>query len=133
MYSLAFIDEGFSLQNTGILYLTERKRMIYLQNTTEPQALFIPRSQRGVEGTLHFSAESNMELADLISIDVSDLDTSDLYYDLSVTLPDDLPGGEYDYRLTDDAGILSQGILVVGDSFTIDQYEKDVEYEQYTK
>lgn len=107
--------------------------MIYLQNTTESQALFIPRSQRGVEGTLHFSAESNMELADLISIDVSDLDTSDLYYDLSVTLPADLPGGEYDYRLTDDAGILSQGILVVGDSFTIDQYEKDVEYEQYTK
>lgn len=105
--------------------------MIYLKNTTEAQVMFIPRSLRAVNGRLTFIARNTIDKKELIRSEVLDLETSELYYRLSLALGEGLPVGEYEYLLTDDAGTLSQGLLMVGEFASFHEYNKSIEYEQY--
>lgn len=105
--------------------------MIYLRMTTDAQVVFIPRSLREVTGKLTFIARSTIDKKELIRSRVVDLETSELYYRLSLALGDDLPVGEYEYLLTDDAGTLSQGLLMIGEFASFHEYNKSIEYEQY--
>jgi len=106
--------------------------MIYLQNTSEEsQVLFIPRNGETPEGDLVFTAKSTIDL-DEISLEVTDLQTSDLYFNIAVTLPAGLPNGEYEYTLMAGDVPVSTGLLVIGDNFSPSQYNKEIVYEQYT-
>lgn len=104
--------------------------MIYLHNTSEAQVIFIPRNGVTPEGDLVFKAKSTIDLTDFSQV-VTDLQTSDLYYNLAVTLPADLPDGEYDYSLAVGDTILSSGLLVIGENFSPSEYNKTITYEQY--
>jgi hypothetical protein len=50
-----------------------------------------------------------------------------------VELKEDIPSGEYDYTLSDEVGVLSTGLLVIGDYEIPTEYNKELTYEQYTE
>lgn len=104
--------------------------MIYLQNIREPQVLFVPKNGASASGALTLKARSTID-GDFIIDHVLDLKTSDLYYNLSIALPDGCPDGEYEYALMDDNAVLSTGMLVLGSAGSPNEYNKDVTYEQY--
>lgn len=105
--------------------------MIYLQNTTESQVMFIPRNGMTPGGDLVFKAKSTIGLDTQINRAVTDLQTSDLYFNLAIALPTGLPNGEYEYSLSSGGVLLSTGLLVIGENFSPSQYEKEITYEQY--
>ena len=105
--------------------------MIYLQNTTESQVLFVPRNGAEASGELTLKARNTLDQNFIIDR-VLDLRTSDLYFNLSITLPEDCPDGEYEYALMDDNIVLSTGILVLQSADARTKNEKDIRYEQYT-
>lgn len=106
--------------------------MIYLQNTQEAQVVYVPRSDGSrPHGDLVFKAKNTINLEEEIDVHVADLQVSDLYYYLAVSLPEKATDGEYEYTLSFEGDILSTGLLVVGDYSKPDQYEKDITYEQY--
>ena len=105
--------------------------MVYLQNTTESQVMFIPRNGVTPQGDLVFKAKSTIDLAVEIDQVVTDLQTSDLYFNLAVTLQAGLPDGEYEYSLTAGEILVSSGLLVIGENSRASEYNKNIVYEQY--
>ena len=106
--------------------------MIYLQNTQEAQVVYIPRSEGDrPQGDLVFKAKNTINLEEEIDVHVSDLQVSDLYYYLAVTLPEKVTDGEYEYTLSSEGDTLSTGLLVVGDYSKPNEYDKNITYEQY--
>ena len=105
--------------------------MIYLQNTTESQVMFIPRNRVTPQGDLVFKAKSTIDLEVEINQVVTDLQTSDLYFNLAVTLNPGLPDGEYEYSLSAGGILVSSGLLVIGENSRPSEYNKDITYEQY--
>ena len=105
--------------------------MIYLQNTTETQVMFIPRSDAVPQGDLVFKARNTIDLEVEINEVVTDLQTSDLYFNLAISLPTDLPNGEYEYILAVGDIRLSTGLLVIGENSHPSEYNKEITYEQY--
>ena len=105
--------------------------MIYLQNTPESQVVFVPKSGATPQGDLVFRAKSTIDLEVEVNQAVTDLHTSDLYFNLAVSLPDGLPNGEYEYTLLAGGIPVSTGLLVIGENSAPSQYQKDITYEQY--
>lgn len=111
--------------------------MIYLSNTTDAQAVFIPKGGDSATGTLHFSATSTVELSTPVDVTVLDLDVSDLYFYVALALPEGMADGEYRYELRSDDALLSQGLLVVGAPARgsapegTKQYNENITYEQF--
>ena len=113
-------------------YIYRKKSiMIYLQNTTEAQVMFIPRNGETPRGSLVFKAKSTIDLSMEVNQVVTDLQTSDLYFNLAVTLPDGIPDGEYEYSLYAGEILVSSGLLVIGENFRPSEYNKEITYEQY--
>ena len=107
--------------------------MIYLQNTSEEsQVVFVPRNGANPGGDLVFKAKNTINLDEEIDLHVSDLQISDIYMYLAVTLPEGLPNGEYEYTLLSDDALVSTGLLVIGENFSPSQHNKEIVYEQYT-
>ena len=105
--------------------------MIYLQNTTESQVLFVPKNGTIESGELTLKARNAID-QDFIIDRVLDLKTSDIYFNLSIALPAGYPDGEYEYALMDDDIVLSTGILILESAESRrTEYNKDIEYEQY--
>lgn len=105
--------------------------MIYLQNTTKSQGLYVPKNGAVPEGTLVFQAKSTIDLDMKIALSVTDSKTSDQYFIFSVTLPEGLPDGEYEYFIGVGANLLGTGLLVIGENSEPDEYNKEITYEQY--
>ena len=105
--------------------------MIYLQNTSESQVVLIPRNGETPQGDLVFKAKSTIDLEVEINQVVTDLQTSDLYFNLAVTLNAGLPDGEYEYSLSAGEILVSSGLLVIGENSRSSEYNKDITYEQY--
>ena len=103
--------------------------MIYLKNISSPQQVFIPRD-RETEGLLKFSLKNTINLSVPVNADVVDLN-SDLYVTFEIELPEQIATGEYEYELTDDAGVISFGLLVVEGLSSASEYNLSVQYEQY--
>lgn len=105
--------------------------MIYLQNKTDSQVLFVPKNGAVPSGDLVFKAKSTIDLAVEVNQAVTDLQSSDLYFDLAIALPAGLPDGEYEYSLLVGDEILSSGLLVIGENSHPSEYNKEIQYEQY--
>lgn len=106
--------------------------MIYLQNTQEAQVVYVPRSDGSrPQGDLVFKATNTINLEEGINQAVTDLQTSDLYFNLAIELPAGLTDGEYEYTLSAEGETLSTGLLVVGDYSKPNEYDKNITYEQY--
>ena len=120
---------GFVLQKQGILYFNKKGKMIYLKNISTPQVIFIPKC-RETEGSLVFSIKSTINHSVSVNASVVDLQ-SELFILFPVELPADTNTGEYEYELTDDAGLVSTGLLVIEGESVVYEHNLSVQYEQY--
>lgn len=102
--------------------------MIYLKNISTPQEIFIPKN-REMDGELVFTLKNTINQS-INMQDVNDFSLMSLYYKIFVVFPAGLPSGEYEYTLSDNAGVLSTGLLIVGDSLSPTDYSKVIQYEQ---
>jgi hypothetical protein len=68
-----------------------------------------------------------------VIIESSEGNSSLLYYKMMIALPDKIMKGEYEYTLSDEVGVLSTGLLVIGDLEIPTEYNKEIAYEQYTE
>lgn len=92
--------------------------------------MFIPKVFTDLSGSLSLKLTSTVNLTYEANA-VLDLDTSDLYYRVAVTLPSGMPDGEYEYELTVDNEVASTGVVVLVEESEPTQYNKTIEYEQY--
>lgn len=125
-------------------YIYRKKGMIYLQNTTESQFLFVPKSMNrgfhvgglrasGAVMSTMFVAKSTIDLAWEIQEQVHDMGDFGLYYVIEIHLPAGIPDGEYEYTLRNNInGTLSTGLLVIGEKALVEEYNKEIVYEQYS-
>ena len=117
--------------NPAIYIYRKEREMIYLQNTTDSQVLFVPKNGTIESGELTLKARNTID-NDFIIDTMVDINTSDLYFNLAVTLPAGYPDGEYEYALMDNDIVLSTGILILESAESRrTEYNKDIEYEQY--
>lgn len=107
-----------------------KRIMVYLDNRTDKQTLFIPKGLRDARPQLRLLMKSTIGLLE-VAYDVILADNTMLYHKVEVALQGELPAGEYEYILMDDAGALSTGILILGDLDRPEEYVNNAEYEQY--
>lgn len=104
--------------------------MIYLKNITEAQVLFIPKNGESVSGEMGLVLKSTADLNETI-LSVTDINTSGIYFNLAVALPDNLADGEYEYILKNGEIKVSCGLLYIGELQSSSQYENNITYKQY--
>lgn len=104
--------------------------MIYLKSIGTPQPMYVPKNRRP-QGALIFTLKNTINQSMVIEQKVYDQWTYGLYYKIMVTLPADIPSGECEYSLKDDKGVISTGLLIVGDVVETKEYKKVIQYEQY--
>ena len=105
------------------------KEMIYLKNIFTSRAVLIPKSRK-TEGELVFTIKNTINQT-VLEQNVTDIWSLGLYFKFDIDLPADITPGEYEYFLSDDAGILSTGLLIMGEPSTSTEYNKTIQYEQY--
>ena len=106
--------------------------MIYLRHTTGLQMMYVPKVGRDAIGDIAFNATSTINQF-TFSFDAAEENSSLLYHKALIELQSDIPAGEYEYILSDKIGVLSTGILVVGDLDNPLEYNNETTYEQYTE
>ena len=106
--------------------------MIYLKHTTELQMMYVPKDGRDAIGDVSFEAFSTINQFGF-SFAAAEEETSLLYHKVLVELKEGIPSGEYEYTLSDEVGVLSTGLLVIGDFEIPTEYNKEIAYEQYTE
>jgi hypothetical protein len=106
--------------------------MIYLNNTTKEQEIFIPKTIDREVWKVSLQIKSTIS-SDNFSIDGVVGNCSALYYSMMVVLSEKIVSGEYEYTLSDEVGVLSTGLLVIGDLELSTEYNNEIAYEQYTE
>ena len=106
--------------------------MIYLKHTTDLQMMYVPKDGRDANGDVSFNAFCTINQFGF-SFDAAEENSSLLYHKVLVELKEDIPSGEYEYTLSDEVGVLSTGLLVIGDLENPTEYNKEITYEQYTE
>lgn len=104
--------------------------MLYLKNISQPQILFIPRDGSKDTGNLTLEVLSTIDKT-LRTFNVIDNGFSDLYFNVSLSLPEDMPIGEHEYTLLNGPMVLSKGLLILTEDVTNTEYQKTITYEQY--
>lgn len=109
----------------------KEQEMIYIANMTDAQALLVPRNGEPVSGSLRLRLRNTVDHQE-VDVPVTDLQTSDIYANVSVELPEGLASGEYEYRLSAEDGTVSTGLLIVGGyAANLHQHEETIKYKQY--
>lgn len=104
--------------------------MIYLTNISDAQILMIPRNGGIVTGEMSLVLRNTTDQQET-TLSVTDLNTSGLYFNLAVTLPEGIADGEYQYTLKNGNIQVSCGLLYIGDLQSASQYERTITYQQY--
>ena len=92
-----------------------KKKMLYIVNTHDAQAVFIPRNYDGdAPADLSLQLRSTVDLTTPLTCGVLDLAVSLLYYNVAFVLPEDIADGEYRYELTGGGQTLSSGLAYIG-------------------
>lgn len=105
--------------------------MIYLSHTSEAQEVFIPKSKRNSQGSVSLKLVGTISHVGMMG-EVELLEDAHLYYRIKVELNSEIAPGEYEYEFSDMHDVLSSGILVVVASGKVLEYNKIIEYEQYS-
>ena len=104
--------------------------MIYLQNHTYLQSIYIPKSFRGKGNAYKLVLESTIDRSK-VELEVTDKGGTQNYL-FDFHLPADTQVGEYYYNVYQDDKLLAQGVAeVIYSDAEIKSYKKDIEYEQY--
>lgn len=105
--------------------------MIYLENITEPQKVELLTG--GFKGDFTFTLRSTVNL-DTVGVAVSGVTRRDSgWTEFSVTLPEDMTPGSYEYTVNDTEGhAISDGCVQIGGyGGIVKQYVKNETYTQY--
>lgn len=94
--------------------------MIYLENISEMQRVLIPKGRELASGKVIFKIH-NLYYDGECKVNLNR--ESLLYYDLSVTPPENILPGEYEYSLSDNSGVLSSGVFVISGKSERIEYE----------
>lgn len=120
--------------------------MLYLDNITEPQTVFIPKSySRTLDGDLLLRICGNVTkrtdlledstggaVAELAVFVCSHCPASAGYHVLTVTLPEGLCSGEYSYELQAGPKVVSSGLLSIAEQpGSAIHYDEKITYHQY--
>jgi hypothetical protein len=105
--------------------------MVYLKNITTEQALFVPKTGAVPQGDLSFVAKSTIDLDVKVNQAVVDLITSKYYFKFNITLPENLPDGEYEYSVKAGNETIASGLLVIGTATKPSQLNEEKTYTQY--
>lgn len=114
--------------------------MIYLPRTAENLDVFFPNPSGFVPDEGQAAPGASVEIVSNVGLMSATIQGATRYYHgyirlnvASLQLPDDLPTGEYTYRvLREDGAVLSRGLLILGDYAPgAEQYEETIEYVQY--
>ena len=92
--------------------------------------MYVPKDGRNAIGDVFFKAFSTINQFGF-SFDAAEENSSLLYHKVLVELKEDIPSGEYEYTLSDEVGVLSTGLLVIGEIDSHVEYVIEKEYEQY--
>lgn len=106
--------------------------MLYLDHTTDPQPVRIPREEGSAGGTLFLTLRSTVDQS---TVTLTPTVTGDghHYFHLTAALPQGMTEGEYEYTLLADGETVASGLAIVGDYSTErTTYNNDITYEQYT-
>lgn len=112
--------------------------MIYLDNTPSPQTVLVPlaadngadlsRASVTLVGTVGLSSP------ELSGVNVSRAGTAGGWLAVTLTLPEGLADGSYEYRVEADGAVLSSGCAQIGDyDRGTRQYERKTIYKQYER
>ena len=104
--------------------------MIYLTNISDAQILMIPKNGGIVTGEMSLVLRNTTDQQET-TLSVTDLNTSGLYFNLAVALPEGIADGEYQYTLKNGNIQVSCGLLYIGDLQSPSQYERTITYQQY--
>lgn len=104
--------------------------MLYLNNTTQPQTVRIPKIDLPGTCALYLHIKCEMEKTERV-IEVEDSGEYQQYYVITLTLPEDAQPGEYEYSLSDGETTLSEGILEIFDDNVSVEYDQITDYMQY--
>lgn len=104
--------------------------MVYLKNISDAQILMIPKNGVTSAGELTLVVRNTTD-QDGFTLSATDLNTSGLYFNLAVTLPENAVNGEYQYSLKDGEIQVSCGLLIIGDLQSPYQHEETIKYQQY--
>lgn len=131
--------------------------MIYLENTTAAQMVYLPASGPKVDGGIVLEMVNTIDRTPLDGVgadrvvafvDADDKffhdadgllfvvpgndDGSVLYYPVAVELPEGVTEGEYEYKASAGGRVISCGLLIIGDrTAPVEENKHTVEYEQY--
>jgi hypothetical protein len=112
--------------------------MILVEKSTAPVRIYVPlNGYAGTPQTVAFSARSTADNTEVVLVPggwtISRQGGADAaFVAIVLTLPEDMPLGEWEYTLTADGATVSQGILRVseGAAATV-QYNANDDYKQY--
>lgn len=115
--------------------------MIYLPRTAENLDVFFPNPSGFVPDEGQAAPGASVEIVSNVGLMSATIKGAPRYYHgyirlnvASLQLPEELPTGEYTYRVLreDDGGVLSRGLLTLGDTAPgAERYEQKIEYIQY--
>lgn len=106
--------------------------MIYLEQSTEPQEVKIPRNIIPIPGGDYVVTIQNTLDRSRVTVAPSKVVPAALCYRVTLELPDIMPAGEYSYELRKGAAVLAVGLLTLGDyQYQTKQYEAGIDYKQY--
>lgn len=106
--------------------------MIYLDQSTDPQTVKIPRNLLPMSGGGYILTLENTIDRSRVSVVPACVVAGSLSYTATISLPDMLPVGEYSYEFRQGAAVLAVGVLTIGayEAETV-QYQAGTSYEQY--
>ena len=105
--------------------------MIYLNNSTEAQVVYVPATSIKADGTLTFTLKNTIDNNEPISLSVTSTSESDIYYKFNISLSAKIQEGEYEYELKKGTTDLEKGLAMVGESSQKKEYNTIISYEQY--
>lgn len=112
--------------------------MIYIGNITTPQTVYVPLALDGGQdmSAASFGLFSTVDLApvEVGGVEVRPAGRARNWLAVTLTLPEGLADGSYEYRITAEGQTVSSGCAQVGAyGAEIKQYEKDITYMQYER
>ncbi len=111
--------------------MIKRNKMIYLNNSTTPQSVLIPRNGCDLTGRMIFSLKSTMlEEGTPIESEVIDDGSSKYYFSFSALI-NGIAEGEYEFHLKQNGKVIAKGLAHIGESTSPSEYNKELSYEQY--
>ena len=105
--------------------------MLYMDNITDAQGVSVPLNGTVPSGVPKLVIRSTVDLSEC-AVTVNEYVPGITYASMSVILPEGIPDGSYEYRLSVGDATVSQGCLQIGGyDCTRKEYDKEITYMQY--